>query len=79
MKTLEDDAAIVIAGRQAFTEAEAAKFLGVAKGTLQVWRSTGRQKIPYLKLGSLVKYFQSDLEEWIESQMRTKSSTGEVK
>ena len=56
-------------------EIEAAKTLGVTPGTLQVWRSTGRYGIPFIKVGRLVKYRPSDLESWLESRTRVSGAT----
>jgi excisionase family DNA binding protein len=47
---------------------EAAKRLDVAPGTLEVWRSTGRYGIPYIKVGRRVKYRPADLDRWLESR-----------
>ena len=45
---------------------EAASLLRVEPGTLAAWRSTGRQDLPYLKLGShLVRYRASDVDKFI--------------
>jgi len=51
---------------------EAAKFLGVKEGTLEVWASTGRYDLPIVKIGRLAKYRLSDLEKFIDK--RTVSS-----
>lgn len=56
-------------------EKEAADFLGVTQGTLQVWRSTGRYAIPFVKVGRLVKYRRSSLQQWIESRTRLSGAT----
>lgn len=56
-------------------EKEAAEILGVTPGTLQVWRPTGRYAIPFIKVGRLVKYRPSALEEWIESRTRVSGAT----
>lgn len=56
-------------------EKEAAEILGVTSGTLQVWRSTGRYAIPFIKVGRLVKYRLGVLEEWIESRTRISGVT----
>ena len=56
-------------------EEEAAKILGVTPGTLQVWRSTGRYGIPFVKVGRLVKYRISGLDNWIESRTRVSGAT----
>ncbi len=57
------------------TSLEAAAVLNVKPDTLLVWRCTKRYKIPYIKVGRLVRYRRSDLEAWLES--RTQNSGGE--
>jgi len=49
-------------------EAEAAQFLGVSKGTLEVWACTKRYDLPYVKVGRLVKYWLSDLHAFAQSR-----------
>jgi excisionase family DNA binding protein len=49
------------------TEA-AADYLGVAPRSLEVWRCIKRHSIPYIKVGRLVKYRQTDLDAWLESR-----------
>lgn len=46
----------------------AADYLGVTPRTLEVWRCVKRHAIPYIKVGRLVKYRQSDLDAWLESR-----------
>lgn len=48
--------------------AAAAEYLGISTGTLDVWRSTKRYAIPYVKVGRLVKYRQSALDAFLESR-----------
>lgn len=55
---------------------QAAEVLDVKPATLAVWRSTGRYRLPYLKVGRLVKYRISDLAEFLAR--RTAHHTGEV-
>lgn len=50
---------------QLFSPKRAAKYLGVVENTLSVWRSTGRYDLPYIKVGRLVKYRLSDLQEFL--------------
>ena len=50
------------------TDEEAAKILGVTPGTLQVWRSTGRYKLPFVKVGRNVRYVRSNLIDWIQER-----------
>lgn len=48
-----------------YDRAEAAAYLGVAPGTLEVWASTGRYNLPYIRIGRRAKYRKSDLDAWI--------------
>lgn len=47
---------------------EAAQFLRLNPGTLANWHSTGRYKIPALKLGKRVFYRKHELEQWLETR-----------
>ncbi len=58
-----------------FDEKAAADFLQLAPGTLSVWRSTGRYKVPFVKVGHLVRYRRADLETWLESRTRANGAT----
>ena len=58
-----------------FTSPEAAAYIRVSENTIVVWRCTGRYKIPFIKVGRLVRYRRSDLEAWLES--RTLNNGGE--
>ena len=66
---------IVQRSRDLLDEKKAAEFLDVAPGTLSVWRSTGRYKIPFIKIGHLVRYRRTDLESWLESRTRANGAT----
>ena len=48
--------------------ADAAAFLGVAAGTLSVWRCVHRYDLPYLKIGRKVMYSESDLLAFLASR-----------
>lgn len=50
------------------TRMQAAKYLGVSKGTLAVW-ACKKSNIPYVKVGRMVQYRLSDLKQFID--MRT--------
>jgi excisionase family DNA binding protein len=56
-------------------EQQAAEFLGLCPGTLSVWRSTGKYKLPFIKVGRRVRYRRSDLELWLESRTRSNGAT----
>jgi excisionase family DNA binding protein len=54
--------------RELLTRAEAAEFLGVAAQTLALWYSTGRYRLPAIKVGRLVRYRRADLEKWLAAR-----------
>ena len=58
------------------TRQEAADFLGVSKGTLEVWSSTKRYPLPVVKIGSKAKYRMSDLLNFIEGRTINKEGGG---
>ena len=41
-------------------------YIGVTKGTLYVW--VCRKKIPYVKIGKLVKFDMKEIEPWIKQR-----------
>lgn len=47
------------------SQSEAAEILGVKPDTLCYWRSTGRYRLPYVKVGRLVKYCPKDIEKFV--------------
>jgi len=53
------------------TNEEAAAYLGLKPGTLDVWRSTKRYSLPYIKVGRLVRYRKSDLDRFLVEQTRS--------
>jgi hypothetical protein len=50
------------------TPEQAAGFLGVTAGTLNVWRATKRYALPYCKIGRKVMYRAEDLARFAESR-----------
>lgn len=50
---------------------QVAPMLDIKPGTLEVWRSTGRVSLPYVKVGHLVKYRRSDVLKFIERNTRS--------
>jgi len=54
-----------MSNNQLLTEYEAAQILDLKPGTLQVWRSTKRYPLPYVKLGRLIRYRRSDLDDFL--------------
>jgi excisionase family DNA binding protein len=51
-----------------FPPKQAADYLGVSVGTLEVWRCNKRYPLPFIKVGRLVKYRKSDLDAFLESR-----------
>ncbi|PTR14215.1 helix-turn-helix protein [Nitrosospira sp. Nsp2] len=56
---------------------DAAAYLGITAGTLNVWRCTKRYLIPYIKVGRLVKYRVADLDSWLASRTITAGGLNE--
>lgn len=55
-------------------EKDAAELLGLTRRTLQKWRTDGRGP-PHVKISQrCVRYRVEDIEEWIESKLRTSTS-----
>ena len=59
-----------------YTRKQAAEYLGIKPHTLDVWASTGRYNLKYIKVGRLVRYRQEDLEQFL-SQRTINSEEGE--
>ena len=51
---------------QLLTREQAAKYLGTSKGTLENWASTKRYDLPFIKIGSAVRYKAEDLLAFLE-------------
>jgi len=50
-----------------FDTDEAAAYLDLQPGTLEVWRSTKRYKLAYIKIGRKVRYRKRVLDEYLDS------------
>lgn len=48
-----------------FDTREAADYLSVEPGTLEVWRCTKRHRIPFIKVGRLVRYRKEALDSFL--------------
>ena len=51
------------------TPEHAARALSVSIRTLAAWRSIGRHALPYVKVGRLVRYRESDIADWLQSNL----------
>ena len=54
---------------------ETAEILGITKSALEAWRTTGRYKLPFIKVGRNVRYRRSDVLQWLESRTRSNGAT----
>lgn len=50
---------------------QVAEHLGVSKQTLAVWRCEQRYALPYVKVGSRVRYDPSAVQKFLERRTRT--------
>jgi excisionase family DNA binding protein len=53
------------------TNKQAAEYIGITPGTLHVWRCKNRYEIPYLRIGSKIRYRVEDLEAFLASRLVT--------
>jgi len=53
--------------KQKLNTREAAEYLGVTKATLETWRCTKRQNVPFYKVGSRVWYDRADLDVYLDT------------
>jgi len=47
---------------------EAADYLQLRVNTLEIWRSTGRYGLPYIRVGRSIRYRRSDLDEFLRAR-----------
>ena len=52
--------------RRYFNINELSDYIGIPKGTLYVWAC--HKKIPYLKVGKLLKFDLREIEEWLKDK-----------
>ena len=57
--------------RPLLTPSQVAKILGISVGTLTVWRCTNRYELPYVKVGSRVRYEPASVEAFIDARRQT--------
>jgi predicted DNA-binding transcriptional regulator AlpA len=55
--------------RNALTEREAAKYVGVSPAVFRLWRAASTGPIYYRAGSKLIRYRRRDLDEWIESRL----------
>lgn len=55
---------------------ETAQQINVTVKTLANWRSTGKYKLPYVRVGNRIFYRQSDINAWLDSRTQTSTIGG---
>lgn len=55
--------------KQLLTQKEAADYLGTTVGTLNTWRHYGKDKIPFVRWGTRIRYRKEDLDTWIQAHI----------
>ena len=50
---------------------QVAEHFGIAVQTLADWRSTGRHDLPFVKIGRLVRYRESDVQDFLDGEEQT--------
>jgi len=50
------------------TSEQAAIYLGISPGALEVWRCTKRYHLPFIKVGRLVRYQKSELDSFLDKR-----------
>lgn len=56
------------------TSEQVAAALALSNKTLAAWRSSGRSPLPFLRLGSRVRYRSEDVLEWLQSRVCSAAS-----
>jgi excisionase family DNA binding protein len=67
-------AALGFAPGDLLTPDQVAAALGLSHRTLAAWRSSRRNPLPYVKVGSRVRYRRQDVDAWLQSQLHTSSA-----
>jgi excisionase family DNA binding protein len=62
-----------IYGKQLFTERQAADYLSISGMTLATWRCRRKYNLPFVRIGSSIRYRLSDLEKFLERGLHSGS------
>jgi excisionase family DNA binding protein len=52
------------------TQEQAAELLQISAATLQKWRSTGENNLPFVKIGKSARYRTTDLKAYVEKHTK---------
>ncbi|MDB5810500.1 MAG: DNA-binding protein [Betaproteobacteria bacterium] len=66
--------------QQLLSHNDAAKYLGIASGTLKGWRRRGCPQVDFINYGGLIKYSKAALDRFLKehTQTSTQPSNGDV-
>ncbi len=73
MENRPDSAALPLSPSDLLTPDQVAAALGLSHRTLAAWRSSRRSPLPYVKVGSRVRYRRQDVAAWLAGQLRCNS------
>jgi excisionase family DNA binding protein len=54
--------------QNAYSEREAARYLGVSAAVMRLWRAEGSAP-RHFRAGKLIRYRRADLDSWIEARL----------
>lgn len=66
--SLQSIASLSPSATDLLTPDQVAATLGLSHRTLAAWRSSRRNPLPYVKVGSRVRYRPKDVSTWLESR-----------
>lgn len=52
------------------TPAQVSEVLGICQGTLNNWRATKRVVLPYVKIGTAIRYREEDIAAFINANVK---------
>ncbi|MXS82368.1 helix-turn-helix domain-containing protein [Nitrosomonas oligotropha] len=59
---------IITRDTKLYTPVEAAARIGIKETTLRNWRCTGKEVIPFIKVGGKVRYAEEDLIDYLNKK-----------
>jgi excisionase family DNA binding protein len=66
---------LTLSNERLLTAVEAAALLRVKPQTMAIWRSSHRHALPYIRVGSSIRYRLSDLQRWLQERTVTPTAT----
>jgi excisionase family DNA binding protein len=62
--------AVAVKNSEILNKTEAAMYMGLRPQTLDNWRSTGRYRLPFIRIGTrTIRYRREDLDQFLSSRM----------